>query len=159
MAETKSKFLRDLIDKGNESVEAAKSFTSERQQTAQALALHVDYRDGRSNEGVGWSHFGRYQWRDLGNHESLRIIFGPMCAMEITGHNLGALVREIRDGQLNGIKEMVTGQAKLAVHEGHEEPVISGVTAYPDFDAVFESIKEEANQEHDTGFVGKVRGR
>ena len=78
-----------------------KGFAGERQHTAQSFSLHVDFRDGRAGEGVAWSHFARYRWRDTGEHESLRIIFGPTCAMEILGHNLGSLVNLVRDGKLN----------------------------------------------------------
>lgn len=144
MPETKSRFLERILEPTGEE---GKAFTSERQHSAQAFALHVDYRNGLSSEGTAWSHFGRYKWQDHGDHESLRIVFGPMCAIEVQGHNLGILVGEIREGQLNGIKEMVTSQAQLAVHEDPEALVISSVTAYPDFDKFFEAIKEEAKGE------------
>ena len=144
MPEARSKFVERILDTKPED---GKAFTSERQLTAQALALHVDYRDGLSSEGAAWSHLGRYKWRDNGNHETLRIILGPMCAMEIVGHNLKILVGEIREGQLNGIKEMLSGQSALAVHDGSKDPVINSVTAYPDFDQLFEEIKEEAKGE------------
>jgi hypothetical protein len=143
MPETKSRFLNKILESQSPEPDD-KGYTSERQHTAQSLTLHVDYRDGLSGEGTAWSHLGRYKWRDQGSHESLRIIFGPMCAMEIIGHNLGVLVGEIREGQLNGIKEMISGQSALAIHEGSKEPVITGVSAYPDFDTLFEEIKEEA---------------
>lgn len=143
MPEPKSKFVERVFE--SKSADELKSYTGERQPSAQSLALHIDYRDGLSSEGTAWSHFGRYKWRDNGDHETLRIVFGPLCAMEVVGHNLGALIREIREGRLNGIKEMITGQARLALNEGIETPVIASVKAYPDFDALFESIKEEAN--------------
>jgi hypothetical protein len=139
-----------------------KGFAGERQHTAQSFSLHVDFRDGRAGEGVAWSHFARYRWRDAGEHESLRIIFGPTCAMEILGHNLGSLVNLVRDGKLNGLREMTSAETTIALHEGSANPVILSVTTYPDFDQFFEAIIEEAKEEkkeHDTGFAGKVRGR
>jgi hypothetical protein len=126
------------------------------------LSLHVDFRDGLASEGSAWSHFARYRWRDTGEHECLRIIFGPTCAMEILGHNLGKLVDLVRDGKLNGLREMTSAEARLAVHQGSADPVILGVTTYPDFDKFFEAIIKEAEEEkndHDAGFVGKTRGR
>ncbi len=150
MPEQRSKFIDKIFEEKGAEREAERSYSRERQHGAQALSLHVDFRDGRASEGVAWSQFGRYRWADLGEHERLRIVFGPMCAMEVLGHNLGALVREIRDGQLNGIKEMITGQTRLALHEGDETPIILSVRAYPDFDELFEAIKEEGKEEHET---------
>ena len=46
--------------------EDAKSFTSERQHTAQAFNLHVERRDGRRAEGFAWSHYVGYEWTDEG---------------------------------------------------------------------------------------------
>lgn len=144
MPEARSKFLQDLIDDKDTD---KKSYTEERQLTAQSLVLHVDYRDGLSSEGTAWSHLARYKWQDHGSHESLRIVFGPACAMEIIGHNLGVLTAKMREGQLNGVMETLTGQAKLALHDGAKEPIITNVTAYPDFDQLFEAMKEEAKGE------------
>jgi hypothetical protein len=141
--------------------EETKNYTEERQLTAQSFALHVDYRDRLKSEGVAWSHFGRYEWKDLGDHERLRIVFGPSCALEIRGHNLNVLVAKIREGQLKGIAEDITSAAQLAVHEGTKEPVILEVSAYPDFERLFEEIKEEAKEGKDgpeTGFAKRVRG-
>jgi hypothetical protein len=156
MGETKSKFLQDLIDKKGPGAGEPKSFSSERQHTAQSFAMHVDYRDGRCGEGVGWSHFGRYKWVDRGDHESLRILFGPLCGIEILGQNLSVLMAEIREGQLNGIREMTSGQATLAVRDGSGDPVITSVTAYPDFDTLFESLKKEEEDKHETRFTRRV---
>ena len=150
MPETKSKFLSKLI----EDKETAPSFTSERQPTAQALVLHVDYRDGLSSEGATWSHLVRYKWRDMGDHERLRIIFGPMCIMEILGHNLVPLIAKLREGQLNGIFEALTSQTALVVAEGGADTIISSVTAYPDFDTLFEEIREEAKEDEKNAAKG-----
>ncbi len=160
MAETT--FVKKIFGGGepaDEMDEVAKSFTEERQPTAQAHNLHVDFRDGLSSEGVAWSHYARYRWRDEGEHESLRIIFGGAGALEVTGFNLKVLVDKMRQGRLSSIRELVTGQAKLAV-AGGSEPVVMGVKTYPDFDTLFEAIKQEGKEEErDTGFAGKVRGR
>jgi len=141
MPESKPEFARRLMEDRSD---PAKSYADERQLTAQSLAFHVDYRGGRGSEGVTWSHLGRYQWKDLGNQEQLRIVFGPMCGMEIVGHNLEVVVGKLREGQLKGVMESITSEATLAVHEGSKEPIILSVTAYPDFDTLFEEIKEEA---------------
>jgi hypothetical protein len=57
---------------------------------------------------------------------------------------------------LNGIKETLSGQSALAIHEGSKEPIITTVTAYPDFDTLFEEIKEEAKGE-EKGAAPKTR--
>jgi hypothetical protein len=161
MPETKSKFLGKILDDKGTGAEESASFTKERQHTAQALVLHVDFRDGLSNEGAGWSHLYRYKWKDHGEHETLRIIFGDMCAMEIVGHNLGILTMEMRQGQLNGVREMLSGETQLAIHAGTDKPVITSVTAYPDFDNLFDAIKVKQIEEDDDKHqhVRRVAGR
>src|ERR1700704_1248408 len=110
MADTKAKFLdKFLSEKGPDET---KTFTSERQHTAQAFNLHVERKDGRRTEGFAWSHYVGYQWTDDGQHERLVVIFG-MRAVEIEGHNLGPLVTEIREGQLNSVRELASGQVQL----------------------------------------------
>jgi hypothetical protein len=107
-------FTKALIDKMGKAHEddPERTFTSERQHTAQAFNLHVERRDGRRTEGFAWSHYAGYQWTDEGSHERLVVVFG-MRAIEIEGHNLGVLVTEIREGQLNSIRELASGQAQL----------------------------------------------
>jgi hypothetical protein len=152
MAETKALFARKIIE-GREP--EGKSFTSERQLAAQAFNLHVDFRGGRHAEGVGWSHYFTYRWLDKGDHESLDIIFSGR-AIEIEGHNLGILVREIREGQLNGVLEMVSAEAELKRVEADDGPIIRSVKISPDFD---ELLKEIKGDDREPGFAGKVRGR
>ena len=60
MPETKNKsfaeeFLKNTV-RGD--ADSERSFTAERQLTAQAFNLHVEYRDGRRSEGFAWSHYG-----------------------------------------------------------------------------------------------------
>jgi hypothetical protein len=156
MPEGKSRFLKDLIDKNGPETET-KSFTAERQHTAQAFNLHVERRDGRRSEGFAWSHYVGYRWTDEGEHERLVVLFGAR-AVEIEGHQLGALIDEIREGQLNSIRELVSSKAMLLQQANPEnEPVISSVKTYPDFEEILKEIKGDG--EHDTGFAGKVRGR
>ena len=122
MPEKKSRFLDTILDsKAAASGDDGKSFTSERQHTAQAFNLHVERRDGRRAEGFAWSHYAGYQWTDEGSHERLVVMFG-MRAVEIEGHNLGVLVGEIREGQLNSIREMTTGHALLLKEGANTEP-------------------------------------
>src|ERR1700704_5498456 len=110
MADTKAKFLdKFLSEKGPDET---KTFTAERQHTAQAFNLHVERRDGRRSEGFAWSHYVGYQWTDENTHERLVVVFGTR-AVEIEGHHLGRLVDEIRDGQLNSIRELATSQKTL----------------------------------------------
>ena len=157
MAETKSKFLKDLIEKKGSGAEEPKSFTSERQHTAQAFNLHVERRDGRRSEGFAWSHYAGYLWTDEGAHERLVVVFGSR-AVEIEGHHLGVLVDDIREGQLNGIRELTTGQGTLLGRDNPDnEPVVTRVTIYPDFEEILKEIKGE--DEHETGHAGRIRGR
>ena len=160
MHDTKQKsFAETLIKKagrgnGAHEDDTEKTFTSERQHAAQAFNLHVERRDGRRSEGFAWSHYAGYQWTDDGAHEKLTVIFGAR-AIEIEGHNLGVLVAEIREGQLNSIRELASGQAQL-LRQGNpdNQPIISAVRSFPDFDEILKEIKGDA--EPDTGFARKI---
>src|ERR1035437_3992625 len=158
MPEAKDKFLDKILDGKSAGPEEAKSYTSERQHTAQAFNLHVERRDGRRAEGFAWSHYAGYEWTDEGSHERLVMVFG-MRAVEIEGHNLGVLVAEIREGQLNSIRELASGQAQL-LEQGNpdNQPIITSVKSYPDFEEVLKEIKGE-KEEHETGHAGRIRGR
>ena len=147
MPETKSKFLGKILEDKTTSADEGKSFSSERQHTEQAFDLHVERRDGRRAEGFAWSHYAGYRWTDEGDHERLIVVFG-VRAVEIEGHNLGVLVGEIREGQLNGIRELASGQ-KLLLEQGNpdNEPIIGSVKIFPDFDEVLKSIKGEDERE------------
>jgi hypothetical protein len=154
MADTKSKFLHRIIEeKGPDEA----PFTKERQHTAQAFNLHVERKDGRRTEGFAWSHYAGYQWTDEGEHERLIVIFGSR-AVEIEGHNLGVLVAEIREGQLNSIRELASRQATLLEHEKPEgAPIIASVKSYPDFDQILRDIKGEEDDKPQ--HVKRVAGR
>src|ERR1035441_9279955 len=147
MPETKSRFLNRIIDE--KGADEAAPFTKERQHTAQAFNLHVERKDGRRSEGFAWSHYQGYQWTDEGEKERLVVIFG-MRAIEIEGHNLGVLVAEIREGQLNSIRELASGQAQL-LEQGNpdNQPIITSVKSYPDFEEVLKGIKGEDEREPD----------
>ena len=96
MPDTRHKSFTQTVLKGRGHDDGdEKSFTAERQPTAQAFNLHVERRDGRRTEGFAWSHYVGYQWTDEGSHERLVLVFG-MRAVEIDGHNLGVLVAKIR---------------------------------------------------------------
>jgi hypothetical protein len=134
------------------------SFTAERQLTAQAFNLQVEYRDGRRSEGFAWSHYGANHWSDDGSHETLIIMFGAR-AIEIEGHNLGVLVSKIREGQLNGIRELSGAQALSLQQENPDnQPIITSVRSYPDFAELLKELKGETD-EPESGYAGRVRGR
>jgi len=147
MPEPKSKFLDKILDGKGPSADDGKSFTSERQHTAQAFNLHVERKDGRRAEGFAWSHYAGYQWTDEGNQEKLVVMFG-MRAVEIEGRNLGVLVNEIRDGQLNSIRELSSRQAESVQQTGSPmEPVITSVKTFPDFEQMLNDMKGEEDHE------------
>src|SRR5580704_776865 len=140
MPDTKSRFLNKILESQSPEPDD-KGYTSERQHTAQAFNLHVERRDGRRSEGFAWSHYAGYQWTDEGSHERLVVVFG-MRAVEIEGHNLGLLVTEIREGQLNSIRELASGQAQLLQQSNPDnQPVIESVKSYPDFEDILREIK------------------
>jgi hypothetical protein len=151
----KSSFLRKILNESSDLPEES-PFTSERQLTAQAFNLHVARRDGRHAEGFAWSHYVGYRWTDDGSKETLIVLFGGR-AVEIEGHNLRPVVNEIREGQLNSIKEMVTAQADLKKATGESDPIVASIKTYPDFDELLNEIK--GDEGHDTGFARKARGR
>ena len=67
--------------------EDGKAYAKERQHTAQAFTLHVEWKDGRPAEGFAWALYTGYLWADDGDAERLILIFGAR-AIEIEGHNL-----------------------------------------------------------------------
>ena len=155
MPETKSRFLNRIIDE--KGANEAAPFTKERQHTAQAFNLHVERKDGRKSEGFAWSHYAGYQWTADGHHERLFVIFGAR-AVEIEGHNLGVLVTEIREGQLNSIRELASRQATLVEHEKPDSgPIISSIRSYPDFEQILKEIKGEDDDksQHVKRFAGR----
>jgi hypothetical protein len=153
MPEARSKFLHKIIDSG---AEPGKSFSKERQLSAQAFNLHVERRDGRQAEGFAWSHYVGYEWKDEGDQERLTVVFGERV-IEIEGHNLGVLVSEIRDGQLNGIRELASGQNALLQQANPEnQPIISGVRSYPDFDEIVKQIKRGGASDDKGGHAGRI---
>jgi len=147
MPEGKSKFLEKILDKDAAGAAERASFTSERQLTAQAFNLHIEHKDGRHSEGFAWSHYAGYRWTDEGERERLVVLFG-MRAIEIEGHHLGALVREIREAQLNSVRELTTAQcALLSNNSPGSEPVIERVRSYPDFEDILREIKGEEDDD------------
>jgi hypothetical protein len=143
MPDTKSRFLNRILESNEAGAEGEQSFTKERQHSAQAFNLHVERRDGRRAEGFAWSHYAGYEWTDEGSHERLVVVFG-MRAVEIEGHNLGVLVDGIREGQLNSIRELASGQ-KMLLEQGNpdNQPIIASVRSYPDFEDILKEIKGE----------------
>jgi hypothetical protein len=126
-----------------------KSSTRERQLTAQALSLHVDFIDGRRAEGFAWPHYVGYEWEDEATEERLTILFGPR-AVEVLGKNLTALIDDIREGRLNRIREL-PGARRKQLEEGNleNEPIVRAINVYPHFRALLEEIKGEQD-EHQT---------
>ena len=159
MPEIKSRFLDKILDSDNGGAKDSPSFTKERQHTAQAFNLHVERRDGRQAEGFVWSHYVGYQWTDEGNRERLIVVFGAR-AIEIEGHNLGILTSQIREGQLNGIRELVSRQATLLEHDNpDDQPVIMSVRSYPDFEEILKEIKGKGEEDDNRPHVRRVAGR
>jgi hypothetical protein len=127
--------------------EDEQDFTKERQHTAQAFTLHVEWKDGRRTEGFAWAHYTGYRWVDDGTHERLILIFGPR-AVEFEGHHLGTLVREIREGKLSSVREMSSRkQALLSRANPDEEPVIKAIRSYPDVEQILNEIKGEEDDQ------------
>jgi hypothetical protein len=138
----RSRVLSQLLDKTEVGGEN-KSYTKERQHTAQALTLHVQHKHGRHAEGFGWAHYVGYDWRDDGTVETLVVVFTSRL-VEIKGHNLNVLVGQIRDGQLNGVYELESPQLRLLENGNqNDEPIISSVKSYPDFEDILREIKGE----------------
>ena len=153
MPEAKSKFLDRILEPEGD----RKSFSSERQLTAQAFNLHVERRDGRQSEGFAWSHYAGYKWTDEGERERLVVLFGTR-AVEIVGRNLGVLVDEIRDGQLNSVRELASRQKTLLENANPDnEPIIESVKSYPDFEEILREIKGEDDDKRQ--YVRRIAGR
>ncbi len=145
MPEARSRHVERIL--GEKPEPENKAYSSERQHTAQAFNLHVERKDGRQSEGFAWSHYAGYRWTDDGHNETLVVLFGER-AVEIEGHKLGVLVAEIREGQLNSIRELVSREATLFTHEDADGPIISGVKSYPDFEQILSELKGEGDDKH-----------
>ena len=132
----RSKILNDILEPRDEE----KAFAKERQHTAQAFTLHVEWKDGRRTEGFAWAHYSGYRWADDGDKERLILIFGPR-ALEIEGLNLGPLIEQIREGKLNLVREMSSSKQTLVGHESADEPIIGTIRSYPDVEQILREIK------------------
>jgi|SRR5579872_2802235 len=137
------KYLQD-----HEGQDFPRSSTSERQLTAQALTLHVEFIDGRRAEGFAWPHYIGYEWEDEATEERLTILFGPR-AVEILGKNLTALIDDIREGRLNRLRELPGARRKQLEESNLEnEPIVKTINVYPRFRALLEEIKGEYDEQH-----------
>jgi hypothetical protein len=140
MPEGRSGVVHKILERTGE---GAKSYTKERQLSAQSFTLHVERRDGRSAEGFSWAHYVGHHWAQEGERERLVVLFGER-AVEVEGHNLKALVDGIRDGQLNGIRELPSAKAALLRQSNPDnEPIIEAVRCYPEFNEILKEIKGE----------------
>lgn len=135
--------------------EDTKSFASERQLTAQAFALHLDFKDGRESENVSWSHFRRARWRDDGDIERLFVLFAEDILV-IEGFNLKPLEDEVRECKLNRISEMSPQEAALKRASGATEPIISTISLYPDLEEILMEIKGE-NSRGKSSYAGRIQ--
>jgi len=125
-----------------------RSWTRERQLTAQALNLRVDWIDGRRSEGFSWHRYAGFEWEDVGEEEHLTIHFDPRF-VEIFGRNLGALIDDIAEGRLNRVRELPGAQRKqLEQHNPENEPIIRAINVYPRFQALLQEIKGEENERY-----------
>jgi hypothetical protein len=131
--------------------EDTKSYASERQLTAQAFALHVDFKDGRESENVSWSHFRRARWKDDGEIERLLVLFTEDILV-IEGFNLKLLEDEMRECKLNRISEMSWQEAALKKASGTTEPIISAISLYPDLEEILMEIKGESSHDKSSHF-------
>ena len=149
----KSKTLERILDRSGDD---KASFTKERQHTAQAFTLHVEWKDGRRTEGFAWAHYTGYFGQDDGHKENLVLIFGPR-AVEIEGHNLGRLVEEIREGKLNLVREMNSSRQSLLGNSNPSgEPIIGTIRSYPDVDEILKDIKGE-DSHGKGGHAGRIQ--
>lgn len=140
MAEARSRVVHKILEQTGD---AAKSYTKERQLSAQSFTLHIERRDGRSAEGFSWAHYVGHHWTQDDGGEKLTVLFNER-AVEIQGHNLRALVDGVRDGQLNGIRELPSSKvALLRQSNPDDEPIIESVRCYPEFDEILKEIKGE----------------
>lgn len=69
------------------------------------------------------------------------------------------LIKEIREGQLNSIRELASSQAMLLkAGNPDNQPIIASVRSYPDFEEILSEIKgEEDDDKHQR--TKRVTGR
>ena len=111
----------------------------------QAFSLRADFRDGRRKRGISWSHYSDYEWLDLGDHETLEVLFGEKILM-VKGHNLMVLCRLIDDGKLKSFEEELSSRVKqLREHPPENEALVTSIEIYPDFEELKQQIRGEEN--------------
>lgn len=132
----------------HEEQEFPRSRTRERQLTAQALNLRVDWIDGRRSEGFSWQRYAGFEWEDGGDEERLTIHFDPRF-VEIFGRNLAALIDDIAEARLNRVRELPGAQRKqLEQLNPDNEPIIRAINVFPKFSALLEEVKGEHDEHH-----------
>jgi hypothetical protein len=132
----------------HEEQESPRSRTRERQMTARALNLRVDWIDGRRSEGFSWQRYAGFEWEDCGEEERLTIHFDPRF-VEIFGKNLSVLVEDIGEERLNRVRELPGAQRKqLEQLNPDGEPIIRAINVFPKFSALLEEIKGEHDEHH-----------
>ncbi len=143
----------DKILERTERHDSDTAYTKERQHTAQAATIHIEWKDGRRSDNFSWGHFVRANWRDMGENERIVMLFSD-GAIEIEGHNLKPIEEEIREYKLNSIREMATAKQMLLNANPTGEPVISAIRAYPDVDEILREIKGEKRDQ--AGHAGRI---
>jgi hypothetical protein len=137
------KYMQD-----HEGEEWPRSRTRERQITAQALNLRVDWIDGRRSEGFSWQRYAGFEWEDFGDEERLTIHFDPRF-VEICGKNLSVLIEDIAEGRLSKVRELPGAQRKQFEQlNPDDEPIIRAINVFPKFSALLEEIKGEHDEHH-----------
>jgi hypothetical protein len=123
-------------------------YSSERQLSAEARSLLVEYLDSRRSEGFTWMHYGGFEWEDDGpDGERLTILFGARFLV-IFGSNLSVLIDDIREGKLNRIREMPGARRKQLEDSNPDNlAIIREIRAYPSFRSILEDIRGENDEQ------------
>ncbi len=97
-----------------------------------------------------------YQWLDSEDGtERIAILFGERV-LEVEGHRLELLLRDIDDMRRRHLVELTERDATLAFNTPQEnEPVITRIRSYPEFGELLAQIKGENPRE--TRFTERVK--
>jgi hypothetical protein len=155
MPEAQSKFLREIIKKGQPGETPDKS--GRRRYTTsgageQAFLLRGDYKDGRKKRGTAWSHFSDYEWEDLGDRERLIIVFGTRI-VTIEGQKLGALYMAIDQGKLETFEELTSPEVQALLNDPDGDVVVMSLDIYPAFSDLVQEIKGDEKDAAKGGFA------
>jgi hypothetical protein len=123
-------------------VEEAGGLTKEHQTNAQAFALSVVFKDGRTKQTFPWAMYAGHEWTDDGDMESLTALFGER-GLIVRGYRLNELDRDMSMGKRAGLRQHTSKQVEAMLQEDGNEPIIAEIEVFPSLQEMVALLKGE----------------